>query len=124
MIGPNLTSTDIISKNRGCVEPDSLAIEHDHREAGLGQSLGGAYLVAARHPNDPFGAMSNQGVDPLLFALWIFLGVGEQYLIVGAGCKNLDTPDDIGKKARGDVGHHDSDEAGLLTPQSGRGSVG
>ena len=55
--------------------------------------------------------MFDESADPFAFGGKVFLGVRQNDLVIGTRGSLFDAPNDVAKKARGDVGYYHADDA-------------
>ena len=87
------------------------AIQQNSGDLSFAQLLEYRGMVPARDKGQPINLTLDERSNPFPFRGNVFLGVRQNDLVVGKGGSLFDAPNDVAKKARGDIGHHHTDSA-------------
>src|SRR5271165_5249123 len=91
------------------VDVPADAIQQNGGNPSFAQFIEHRGVIAARDKDQPVNLTFDERADPFAFGGKVFLRVRQNDLVIGTGGSLFDAPNDVVKKARGDIGYDHTD---------------
>src|SRR5580704_18482623 len=103
MAGSFASCGHVVGRYAVKVDVPADAIQQNGGNPSFAQLLERPRVIAARDKDQPVNLTFNERTNPFAFGGKVFLRVRQNDLVIGAGSSLFDPPNDVVKKARGDI---------------------